>query len=271
MKTRVKFTDNDPHGAYVKNETANVDAVNRLYEKLMSHPLVKALDEETYWVYPCDGGYCLYDRRRKTERANALFLGRFYISTNGNRYVFNNNYYDSSDEMVEAMDKYNETLPFSTDIYDPTMRKNYQIELAIHDYLIDIGFKKVPFNKRRTQYDQEYEISDSYGHHLITLSLHTEFDSSKGSLRRLINTDTFQEAPFNDLDSAVAAANSILAGYFTVVQAQMTNALNKLTSARAALVLDRHFDWKSLSLYSEEATQKVIESLELELKRLKGE
>ena len=255
-----------------KSEAKKIEAVNREYQHKMSHHLLKAFDAEQYVVIPCDGGYCLYDRNREHKRANAQYVGKFYISTNGTQYAFGNNYYSDIDSLIKAMDAYNATLPFSPEIYDPTYRKSFQIELAMHDYLCEIGFKKTPWSECSTrQHDSQYEIADAYGHKLITIIVDVDFDTSKGLIRRLINKDTWQECPFHDLDSAIAACNSILAGYFSVVQAQLMNALNKLTSARATLVLDKHFDWKTLSTYSEDATQKTIEYLEAELKRLKGE
>lgn len=232
--------------------------------------LINAFDDN-FWVLPHDGGYCLYDRTRYCKRANAQYLGKFYLSSIGDKYVFRDEYYDDIKSLTEAMDKYNATLPFSPEIYDPTYRKSFQIEMALHDYLTEIGFKPVPWKLNSTrQHDSEYEIADAYGHKLITIIVEVEFNSSKGMIRRLINTDSWQESPFIDLDSAIAACNSILAGYFSVVQAQLMNALNKLTTARAALVLDKHFDWKTLSSYSEDATQKTIDYMEAELKRLKG-
>jgi hypothetical protein len=255
-----------------KGETREKAAINEEYQRRTNHPLLRAFDKEQYVILPCDGGYCLYDRNKDHKRANAQYIGRFYISTNGTLYAFNNNYFSDTDSLIKAMDEYNATLPFSPEIYDPTYRKSFQIELALHDYLINIGFKQCPWKECSTrQHDSQYEIADAYGHKLITIIVDVEFDTSKGMIRRLINEDTWQECPFHDLDSAIAACNSILAGYFSVVQAQLMNALNKLTSARAALILDKHFDWKTLSTYSEDATQKTIEYLEAELKRLKRE
>lgn len=237
------------------------------YHSKLNHHLLNAFDREQYWIIPCDGGYCLYDRKREHRRANAQYIGRFYISTDEKKYVFNNDYYAEIADLIEAMDKYNATLPFSPEVYDPTYRKSAQIEMAIHDYLTNIGFEEASDEPTYAK----YKISDDYGHKLITILVKVDFDTSGGKVQRPINDDSWQECPFSDLDSAIAACNSILAGYFSVVQAQMANALGKLTSSRAALVLDKTFDWKTLTTYSEDATQKAIEQMEDELKRLKGE
>jgi hypothetical protein len=64
-----------------------IEAINKEYEHKMSHHLLKAFNKEQYIIIPCDGGYCLYDRNRKHKRANAQYLGRVYISTDGKKYM----------------------------------------------------------------------------------------------------------------------------------------------------------------------------------------
>lgn len=233
------------------------------------HPLIDAFGER-YLIIPWDGGYCLYDYQRECKRANAMFIGQFYISSNGDKYVFRSERYDSIDTLIEAMDKYNATLPFAADIYDPSYRKNYRIELACYDYLTALGFKKE--NAIRAD---RYSFSDVYGHHLCDIELRTEMDSSNGKVLRRISTtekqEMWQEAPFIDLETAIGAINSIVAGYLAVVQSQLMNALKSLTTARAALMITNTFDVGTLSVYTEDARKQTIEYLETELKRLKGE
>lgn len=232
------------------------------------HPLIDAFDER-YLIIPWDGGYCLYDKNRECKRANAMYIGKFYISTNGDKYVFQDDRYDSIDTLIEAMDKYNATLPFAADVYDPTHRKNYMIEIAAYDYLTAIGFKHI-----RNLHCDMYALSDVYGNHLCDIQIRTKFDSSKGKvLRRILTTDKeemWQEAPFVDLETAIGAINSIVAGYLSVVQAQLMNALKSLTTSRAALMVTKTLDIGTLSVYTEDANKQTIGFLEAELKRLKG-
>ena len=47
------------------------------------------------------------------------------------------------------------------------------------------------------------------------------------------------------------------------------NTLNKLTESRSAKILDKKFDIQTMTIYTEDATQKTIDFLESELKRLK--
>jgi hypothetical protein len=232
------------------------------------HPLIEAFDEQ-YLIIPWDGGYLLYDYKRECKRANAMYIGKFYISSNGDKYVFRDDRYDSKEEMIDAMDKYNATLPFAADIYDPSKSKNYMIEIAAYDYLTAIGFK----HKQSVHYDG-YTFSDVFGNHLCEIQLKTEFDTSKGKVVRIITTDKqemWQEAPFIDLETCIGAINSIVASYLGVVQAQLMNGLKKLTTSRAALMITKTLDVGTLSVYTEDAKKQTIEFLEAELKRLKGE
>ena len=234
------------------------------------HPLIEAFDDR-YLIIPCDGGYCLYDYKRECKRSNAQYIGTFYISTNGDKYVFDTNYYTSIHELIEAMDKHNAKLPFSPEIYDPTNRKSYMIHLATYDYLTAIGFKKEEGHVRF----KRYNYSDVFGNHLCTIDVISEFDTSKGMIKRRIMTsekqEMWQEAPFIDLETAIGAINSIVAGYLAVVQGQLMNSLKALTESRTALFFTQTFDVNTLSLHTEDARQQTIEYLENELKRLKGE
>jgi hypothetical protein len=78
------------------------------------------------------------------------------------------------------------------------------------------------------------------------------------------------DSPFNDLDSAIASVNTILATYIASINAAAMNILNKITHSRSALLLDSTFDVRSLSRFVEDGRVKMIEVLEKELEQLKG-
>lgn len=219
-----------------------------------------------YHVIEHDGGYLLYDCNRQSKRANALYLGRFYLSSKGDRYVFNDSYYESVGALVDAMDKYNETLPFSQDIYNPIYRKNYQIECAIHDYLSGLGFVHT-----YTARSPRYILSSPYGESICVIEVNTKMDSQDGSLDRIISENKWVSADFHDLDSAIGACNSLIVCHCALVQSKLMNVLSSLSKQRASMVLNNTFDIKSLSVYSDDARLKTIQYLEEELKRLKGE
>ncbi len=236
----------------------------------IKHPMIKAFGEQ-YLIIPWDGGYLLYDYKRECKRANAMYIGKFYLSNEGNKYVFRDERYESKEALIEAMDKYNATLPFAADVYDPSHRKNYNIECAAYDYLTSLGFK----HDRCAFRGEKYTLSDVYGNYLCEIQVKTNFDSSVGKVVRRIVTsekkEMWQEAHFEDLETAVAAINSIVVGYLSVVQAQLMNALRAMTTSRSAVMLEATLDVNTLSTFIEDARQKTIDFLEAELKRLKSE
>ena len=106
---------------------------------------------------------------------------------------------------------------------------------------------------------------------LCKIGVDVERDTKKGSVIRYINDSSWQEANFTDLDSAIAACNSLLAGYFALTNAQSAEVLSKMTSSRASEVYNKTFDVKTLTTYTTNAKEAAIKMLEEELKRLKEE
>lgn len=233
--------------------------------------LINAFDDN-FWVLPHDGGYCLYDRTRYCKRANAQYLGKFYLSSRGDKYVFMDEYYDDIKSLIDAMDKYNEALPFSPEIYDPTYRKNYQIFMACYDYLTRLGFKKV--NKVGV-YRDVFILNDAYEQNICELEIETVKDTTKGVIRRWIYQNLWDgrviEVPFISLETAIGAINSQVANYTTMLQAQLLNLFDDMTNERATIMLDNTFNINKGSQEYKDARQQTIEYLEAELKRLKGE
>ena len=244
----------------------------RIRESIGRKPSLVMAFDDSYWVIENNGGYCLYDKNRYCKRANAQYLGKFYISNDGKKYVFNDNYYDTIGELIEAMDKYNATLPFSPEIYDPTYRKNVQIEMALHDYLSSLGFKKLHY---RGVFSDIWELHDAYSQNVCAVEIETKMDSTIGYVRRHVfqtqEAERMIEVPFKDLESAVGACNSLLASYCSMLNVQLLNMFGNMTNARCSIMFDRTFDMKKASVETKDARQQAIEFLEAELKRLKGE
>lgn len=224
---------------------------------------------ERYHVIEHDGGYLLYDKEGYSKRSNALYLGYFFISTDGARFKFEDDYYQTASELIEAITEYNKTLPFDAEIYNPMYRKNYKIEMALRDYLESLGFKM------SWGADAVYYLEDSYGQRICSIRIEVKEDTTTGIIIRRVNplsaSDKWAESSFTDLDSAIGSVNAILAMYCASINAITMNVLNGLTSSRASEVFDKKFDVRSLSTYTADAKQKTIEMLERELNKLKGE
>jgi len=220
---------------------------------------------ERYTCHEHDGGYLLYDKEGESQRATALFKGKFYVSTDGKQFSFNDNYYKTVEELVTAMDEWAKTLPFNVEIYNPIFRSNYKIECAIHDYLKSLGFDMSW--KHNTD---AYILKDNYGKDICTFIVEVEEDTTKGNIRHYVATDRWVETPFNDLDSAIGACNMMLVSYCGVMNAQLTKLLSSLTSSRVGIMMDNTFNMRKLTLTTEDAKQKTIKWLEEELERLKN-
>ena len=217
---------------------------------------------ERYTIMERDGGYLLYDKEGKARRANQLFKGRFYLSSEGKRFVFQDEYYNTPDELIQAMEDWAATLPFSVELYNPAFKKSYMIECAVHDYLETLGFVR---NERTCT------LSDASGKELCTIECKVEDGKSCGSITRSVSEISWQEAKFTDLDSAIGACNILLSTYFLMVNSLVTGMMSKMTHHRASLFLTKTFDINTFSVHAEDAKQKAIQQLEEELKRLKGE
>lgn len=234
--------------------------------------LLDALGER-YEVLEHDGGYCLYDKQRPAKRSNAKYIGKFYISSDKKQYAFNEKYYKDVESMVKAMDDYNATLPFDADIYCPIFKNSYRIEIALYDYLESLGFTTERGVGGR--YGTRYIKNDCFGQCICDLNVWVKDETTEGVITRNIltpdeNKVLTTDSPFNDLDSAIASINTILAAYVASINAAAMNILNKITHSHSALLLDTTFDVRNLSRFVEDGRVKMIEVLEKELEQLKG-
>ena len=234
--------------------------------------LLDALGER-YEVLEHDGGYCLYDKERPAKRTKYKYIGKFYISSDKKQYAFNDKYYKDAESMVKAMDDYNATLPFDADVYCPIFKNSYRIEIALHDYLESFGFTTERGVGGR--YGARYIKNDCFGQCICDLTVWVKDGTTGGVITRNILTPDKDkmlatESPFEDLDSAIASVNTILATYAASVNAAAMNILNKITHSRSALLFDTTFDVRKMSKFVEDGRVKMIEVLERELKQLKG-
>ena len=235
--------------------------------------LLDALGER-YEVLEHDGGYCLYDKQRPAKRTNCKYIGKFHISSDKKQYAFGEKYYKDVESLVKEMDAYNAALPFDADIYCPIFKNSYRIEIALHDYLESLGFTMERGVGGR--YGTRYIKNDCFGQCICDLTVWVKDETTEGVItRNILTPDKSKEfttdSPFNDLDSAIASVNTILATYVTSINAAAMNILNKITHSRSAILLDTTFDVSNLSKFVEDGRLKMIDVLEKELKQLKGD
>lgn len=233
--------------------------------------LLDALGER-YEVLEHDGGYCLYDKERPAKRTRYKYIGKFYISSDKKQYAFNDKYYKDVESLVKAMDDYNATLPFDADIYCPIFKNSYRIEIALYDYLESLGFTTDRWIALRS--GTRYIKNDCFGQCICDLTVWVKGETTEGVITRNILTPDKSkvfatESPFEDLDSAIASINVILATYVASINAAAMNILNKITHSRSALLLDTTFDLRKMTKFTEDGREKMIKVLEKELAELK--
>lgn len=221
---------------------------------------------ERYVTIEHNGGYLLYDKKGKAMRSQYLFKGLFYLASSGNSYVFQDEYYQTTEELIQAMENWATTLPFSVELYNPAFKKSYMIECALYDYLESLGF---------VFEDGVYILSDATGKELCTMDVNVKDGKTCGVVSRRMPSSgqqvRWQSAPFTDIESAVGACNTLLSTYCLCVNSTVVNMMSKMTNHRVSTFFNNTLDMKSLSTYTEDARVKAIEQLEAELKRLKEE
>lgn len=222
---------------------------------------------ERYLLIEHNGGYLLYDTEVRGRRANHQYKGKFYLSNSGKNYVFEEDHYATPEELVQAMEKWAEALPFDGEIYNPAYKKSYMIECALYDYLSSLGFVNDGYC------GNHYVLRDAFDREICNITVEVEDNKSCGRLERLCSAVNSvyktQEAKFTDLDSAIGACNTLLATYCAMINSSVVLMLSKMTKARVSEFYNKTFDIKSLSSYTEDGRMKAIEQLEAELKRLK--
>ena len=236
-----------------------------------SNKTLLSLFGDDYSVFEHNGGYILYDKKRKSSRSNFKYLGKFYISNDKTKFVFNDECYSDVTSLVDAIDEYNKTLPFDSEIYNPIVRKNCRIEYALHDYLEELGFEMV-----WKHMEAIYTLKDVYGEIICSVTFDVKEDTTEGKLTKIISGEskyTFSciDVPFTDLDSAIGACNTLLSAYLLQLSSKTIHAASKMTNSRVSKIMKKTFDTSTLETYIEDEKKHIIEYLESELRMLKQE
>ena len=96
-----------------------------------------------------------------------------------------------------------------------------------------------------------------------------DFDKSTGSIYKFLNDFQWIENKFDGLDDAIGSINAMLIPECLTKGGSMTSVLENMTPSRAGSVSLGSVQGFSVSV--EDQKQKIIQKLEEELKRLKGE
>ena len=219
---------------------------------------------DRYRVNEYNGSYILYDKEGHARRETMLFVGQFYLTDKKDGYIFNDKVYDTTEELIDAMKAWGETLPFDVELYNPSYKPSYRIECAIQDYFKSMGFE-TEYNWRNTT----FILRDAYGKDICSFVFNIDEDTAKGDIVLYITDGSWVQSEFTDLESAVGAVNTMIAPYCVLLQSKFTQVFSKLTKARINSLSTVQFDWSKLQSSKTNSIDSTIEMLENEIKLLK--
>jgi hypothetical protein len=227
--------------------------------------LIRAFDDTHYSVMEWEGCYTLYDKDIKGKETNSIYVGSFKLSQDNKRYVFNGNEYTDIESLVSAMWEYNKTLPFNHELYNPVYNESYRFQSFLVDYLTRIGLKYNRSNKYL-----HYTLNDIYDRGVVDIIVVVNDDTSGKVIQFFADTTKSMEIKFNDLDSAIAAINSMLAPYVMILCSNLIGLMSNITGDRTTESITKNtLDFNTLSLKTEDMRLKLIESMENEIEKLK--
>lgn len=223
--------------------------------------------EDRYNIIRWEGDYLLYDRNREARYSNnGAFVAK--IQLNNGKYVFNNQVYTEAEKLIEAIDTYVETLPFNSEFYDPIYRKHVKIQLCCREYLEKLGYTHS--NELIINGDIYDYIDPLTSKPLFSIEICMDEDSTSGRVVKHISTARWSEIEFSDLDSAIAAINSMLAPYLMVTASIALKTLALMNNSRTENdITDKEVNISAFRVNTSNMRGKLIEALEKELCELK--
>lgn len=222
-----------------------------------------------YYVFEWDGGYNLYDTTKPARYTQCGdFVAQIYLNNDCTKYVFNGRRYDSVEDLTKAIDKHIVTLPFYWGNYDPSYRESHFMEICIREYMESLGYELRLWDYN-TPYKGHYVIKGVWGEVISDWCIEVDFDKTTGSIYKFLGDFRWVENKFDGLDEAIGAINAMLIPECLTNGGAMTSVLEKMTSERAGSVSLRSV--QGFNVHVEDQKQVLIEKLEEELKRLKGE
>lgn len=223
-----------------------------------------------YYVLEWDGGYNLYDTTKPAKQTNnGDFVAQIYLNNDYTKYVYNQKRYDSVEGLSQAIDAYIVTLPFYWGNYDPSNRESWFVERCIHEYMVRLGYEPMFWDYNTPYKHGHYVIKGIFGEVVSEWGIEVDFDKTTGRIYKLLGDFQWVENKFDGLEDAIGAINAMLIPECLRTGGVMTRVLEKMTDGRKGSVSLGSV--KGFDVLVEDQKQKLIEKLEEELKRLKGE
>jgi hypothetical protein len=209
-----------------------------------------------------DKTWCLYDSKTKA------FLAKFTVDRVG-KIWFNGVAHKNASDLLEAVSKYNSSLYFPSDTYNPDYSKEAVDEMRLHDTMIESGLKMSTngiYGKPGT-----YELVDDMGAKFATVRSGVAENRSFADLVLSENSWIPLKEDNTPLDEdSCKAIKSYLAATYVYHISVLVNAMSEMGElSRLDDIKVKTLDPKRLTVETSSAKDTIVRMLEDTLSRLK--
>lgn len=235
--------------------------------KVSRKAMMEALNDRFYLLEMTDG-INMYDKTKHgTQSYNGAWVAN--ISILNGCYVYRDKEYKTVEQLVEAVEAYNATLPFNPEYYNPTYRKNVFISLCCTDYMKELGLKRTWAGSGDSDV-YVYADPQDPNKNMFSIEVRTDDMKETGKVMKWHSDSSWSEIEFDGLDAAIAAINSMLSIDALIQASSAVKILGAMTSARYdGEMVHKQFNTKTLQIYTTNERDHLIELLEKELENLK--
>lgn len=246
-------------------------------EKLKTtNEILKVLNESYFVCKAYNGEKGEYDVYANDDKCGRQFVCRVIVSNTAKKSViYNGAKYTNTDKLINDVKKFNDSLFFPADCYDPNLRKSYKEEQKINWYLTKV--LKMKHGSWEDGVRDKYVMQNVYGDPILTISYRMDYNyedneenTGSGLIYRGLNGGSFISQAFKDAKEAVNIINTII-GVESIVN--LNNSMEALTNLKGGFDDMKNVKVETIEtvLYGggQKYKDKVIPILENLLKKLK--
>lgn len=187
-------------------------------------------------------------------------------------YTFMDNEYNSVAELVDAFEKYNMTLPYPSQCYDPMYRNAAKVEMKVDYYLSEVlGLEGCIDNGKSI-----YLLKNPYKVELIKIQVDlsdkdNDNGSFKGEIIRSMGFSAYRSVVFSTEKEFIDGVNSIVASEMLCTATMTVKVLdNRLGTTKFDNVEFTQIDMSTFKTYVTNEKEHLIQLLEDALNTLKS-
>lgn len=167
------------------------------------------------------------------------YLGEFSIASNGVP-EFNLVKYDVTEQLIDAIKKYNSTLPWPSDSYCPLYTEEHRIDCRIDYFLKNLGFK---FSDFLSQYKKTYRlVFESDKNYVITVSYLVNSEHNI-DVSYYFSEEAGADKCCTNLDEVISFFSTIISSVLINLSAEAIYVLCKLKSVNVNSIKNSDISW----------------------------